>query len=95
MRPSDRSRGVYRSACRAAEIIIDDFTIDRSSLASDIDQIILAPFALGLVTNLGLRRLTHIRDSLPLEDDRRNHLQRWSSSELLDPQAGRLHEDSG
>src|SRR6476646_3657562 len=62
----------YRSACRAAEIIIDDFNIDESSLASDIDQIILAPFAIG--HNLGLRRLAHIHDSLPLEDDRRNHL---------------------
>src|ERR1700689_1364684 len=64
----------YRSACRAAEIIIDDFTIDESSLATDVPQIILAPFALKVGHNLGLRRLTHIHDSLPLEDDRRNHL---------------------
>jgi len=45
----------HRSTCRAAEIIIDDFDIDEAPLAGDIDQIILAPLALQIRHNLGLR----------------------------------------
>jgi hypothetical protein len=59
----------YRSASRSAKIIVNDFDIDESALASDVDQIVLAPLALQVGRHLGLRRLTHIHDRLPLEDD--------------------------
>jgi hypothetical protein len=68
MRPGDRSRAAPPSACRAAEIVVDDLNIDEAPLARDIDQIILPPLALQVGHDLGLRRLPHIDDGLALED---------------------------
>jgi len=59
----------YGSAGGSTKIVVDDFDVDESALASDVDQIILAPPALQVGHHLGLRRLAHIDDCLPLEDD--------------------------
>ena len=64
----------HRSAGGSAEIVIDDFDVDEAALAGDIDQIILAPLALEIGHDLGLRRLAHIDDRLALEDGGRNQL---------------------
>jgi hypothetical protein len=68
MRPAGRGRG-HGSACATAKIIVDNFDVNESALASDVDQVISAPLALQLGHHLELRRLSHIEDRLPLEDD--------------------------
>jgi hypothetical protein len=59
----------YGSAGGSAKIVVDGFDVDESALASDVNQTVLAPLTLQVGHHLGLRRLAHIDDRLPLEDD--------------------------
>src|ERR1700693_5501604 len=68
--PSDQSietRPCDSPAGRPPHIIIDDFDVHETTLASNFDQIILPPPTFQVRHDLGLRRLAHVDHGFALE----------------------------
>jgi hypothetical protein len=69
-----KARASHRSACGAAQIVVDHFDVPKTPPPGFIDELILATLALEVELNLRLRRLANVDDGLPLEDRGRQQI---------------------